>query len=521
MTVFLFPSPRGAVLRSLLALALTTITQACVSSGAAPRATSPARSAPIVAPSSAAADGPTVTLAHINDVYEIGPLDGGRSGGLARVAAVFASLRRDAAPVITTLGGDFLSPSALGTARVDGTPLAGRQMVDVLNATGLQFATLGNHEFDVAEAAFRARLDEARFQVVVSNVTDAQGQPFPKTVPGLVVPVVAQGRTLRIGLTGVVIDANPRPWVRYRPAIEAVRAAVAALPRPLDAIVVVSHLTLDEDAALAEALPDVDVIMGGHEHENWLLRRGARLTPIVKADANARSLALVTMQFGAAGTRPSVDSRLLPLDERVTPDAAVAQRVEHWTTTAYDAFRRDGFTPEAAVVTLPVPLDGRESVVRNRAGQLTELITAAMVRETGATIGLLNGGSVRIDDVVPPGPLTEYDVIRVMPFGGKVVRVQMTGALLQRVLEAGRRNAGEGGYLHYSTALTASSAGWQVNGLPVAPEASYSVALPEFLLTGREANMAFLTRTADGITGADEFRDIRRAFIDELRRTWP
>jgi len=357
--------------------------------------------------------------------------------------------------------------------------------------------------------------------VIVSNVTDAQGQPFPKTVPGLVVPVVAQGRTLRIGFTGVVIDANPRPWVRYRPAVESVRAAVAALPRPLDAIVVISHLTLDEDAALAEALPEIDVIVGGHEHENWLLRRGARLTPIIKADANARSLALVTMQFGEAGTRPSVDSRLLPLDERVTPDAAVAQRVDQWTTTAYDAFRRDGFTPEAAVVTLPVSLDGRESVVRNRAGQLTDLIVAAMVRETGATIGLLNGGSVRIDDVVPPGPLTEYDVIRVMPFGGKIVRVQMTGALLQRVLEAGRRNSGEGGYLHASASLTSAPAGWHVNGVPLNPETLYSVALPEFLLTGREANMAFLTRTASGVTGVEEFRDIRRAFIDELRRTWP
>ncbi|MBM3780904.1 MAG: bifunctional metallophosphatase/5'-nucleotidase [Acidobacteria bacterium] len=506
---------RRSLLRSLLSLSLAGVLQACVSSGAATRTPSPGQAVASVAATT------TVTLAHINDVYEIGALDSGRSGGLARVATAFAALRQSATPVITTLGGDFLSPSALGTARVDGTPLAGRQMVDVLNATGLQFATLGNHEFDVAEAAFRARLEEARFQVIVSNVTDAQGQPFPKTTPGVMVPVTVHGRALRIGLTGVVTDANPRPWVRYRPAVESVRQAVTALPRPLDAVVVISHLTLEEDAALVEALPEIDLIVGGHEHENWLLRRGARLTPIVKADANARSLAVVSMTFGAEGTRPVVESRLLPLDERVQPDRTVARRVEQWTATAYNAFRRDGFTPEAAVVTLPISLDGRESVVRNRTGQLTDLIVAGMVRETGAAIGLLNGGSVRIDDVIPPGPLTEYDVIRVMPFGGKIVRVQMSGALLQRVLEAGRRNAGEGGYLHHSAAVTSTSTGWQVNGTPLAPEMSYAVSLPEFLLTGREANMAFLTRTADGVTGVEEFRDIRRAFIEELRRTWP
>jgi len=465
--------------------------------------------------------GPTVTLAHINDVYEIGPLDGGRTGGLARVATAFAELRQSSTPLLTTLGGDFLSPSALGTARVDGSALAGRQMVDVLNATGLQYATLGNHEFDVAEAAFRARLAEARFQVIVSNVTDAQGQPFPKTVPGVVVPVTTQGRSLRIGLTGVVIDANPRPWVRYQPAIESVRRAIAALPPPLDAVVVISHLTLEEDAALAEALPDIDLIVGGHEHENWMLRRGSRLTPIIKADANARTMAVVTMGFGAAGTRPSVDSRLRVLDERVQPDAAVTRVVDQWTATAYDAFRRDGFTPEAAVVTVPVTLDGRESAVRNRPGPLTDLIVAGMVRETGATVGLLNGGSVRIDDVMPPGPLTEYDIIRVMPFGGKVVKVTMEGSLLRRVLEAGRRNAGEGGYLHHSVGLTVSESGWQVHGAPLDPQARYTVALPEFLLTGREANMAFLTRDAPGVTAVEEHRDIRRAFIEELRRMWP
>jgi 5'-nucleotidase/UDP-sugar diphosphatase len=514
---------RSLVTRALLAAALAGLLPACVSGGASTRATPPTPTAPGAATAGPASvdGGATLTLAHINDVYEIGALDAGRSGGLARVATAFATLRQSASPVITTLGGDFLSPSALGTARVDGNPLAGRQMVDVLNAAGLQFATLGNHEFDVTETAFRARLDEARFQVIVSNVTDAQGQPFPKTVPGVVVPVTTQGRTLRVGVTGVVIDINPRPWVRYRPAIASVRQAVAALPRPLDAVVVISHLTLEEDAALAEALPEIDVIVGGHDHENWLLRRGPRLTPIVKADANARSVAVVTMTFGPTGMRPVVESRLLPIDERVRPDAAVTQRVDHWVATAYDAFRRDGFTPEAAVVTLPVSLDGREATVRNRPGPLTNLIVAGMVRETGATVGLLNGGSVRIDDVMPPGPLTEYDVIRVMPFGGKIVQVRMTGALLQRVLEAGRKNAGEGGYLHHSASLVPTATGWQVNGLRVEPEISYTVALPEFLLTGREANMAFLTRTTEGLSVMEEFRDIRRALIDELRRTWP
>ena len=42
-----------------------------------------------------------------------------------------------------------------------------------------------------------------------------------------------------------------------------------------------------------------------------------------------------------------------------------------------------------------------------------------------AEAGLFNGGSVRVDDLLPAGPFTELDAIRVLPFGGEVVTVRM------------------------------------------------------------------------------------------------
>src|SRR5215831_3069796 len=148
-----------------VALLVAGITASAIVRAQTP-APAPGRSA---APARAAG---SVTIAHFNDVYEIDAVEGGRSGGLARVATAIADLRRRG-PVLATLGGDYLSPSAIGTARVDGEPLAGRQMVDVLNATGLQWATFGNHEFDLTEEQFRARLTQATFRLVSSNVTDA------------------------------------------------------------------------------------------------------------------------------------------------------------------------------------------------------------------------------------------------------------------------------------------------------------------------------------------------------------
>jgi len=461
----------------------------------------------------------TVTIVHLNDVYEIVPVEGGRAGGLARVATVLKRLKATRAPVLTTLGGDYLSPSALGTAIVDGRPLAGRQMVDVLNATGVDWATFGNHEFDVSEAAFRAHLSQATFRLVSSNVTDAAGQPFAGVPTSAIVPVTVDGRTITLGLVGVTIDSTRKPWVTYGDAIPAMRAEVEKLRGRVDAVVALTHLALDQDDQLVSAVPGIDLVLGGHEHENWLMYRGARFVPVVKADANVRSLAVVSLTFGAAGTRPEVSARLMPIDATIPADPAVDAIVGQWVARGFEGFRRQGFAPEAVVATTTEPLDGREAIVRNRAGKLTDIIVEAIGHEAGGVdVALFNAGSVRIDDVLPPGPITEYDVIRILPFGGKVVKATLDGELLERVLNTGVNNEGTGGYLHAWGARRENGA-WLVQGRPVDPARRYTVATTDFLLTGGEANLGYLTRANPQVRDVVELRDIRRAVIEQLKRS--
>lgn len=477
--------------------------------------------AAVIALSTAAcARGPAaLTILHFNDVYEIDAVEGGHSGGLARVAALRAQLARSSAPVMTTLGGDYLSPSAIGTARIDGQPLAGRQMVDVLNAVGVGWATFGNHEFDVPEAAFHERMREQKFALISSNVTDANGYAFAGTVRSMIVPMRVGGRDVRIGLIGLTIDSNHKPWVKYLPPIDAAKAEIAKIRAAgrVDTIVALTHLTLAGDQELVTAVEDIDLVLGGHEHENWIMKRGPRFTPVIKADANVRSVAVVTLTFERQGGRPAVTARLEVIDDHITADPAVDAVATKWRTAAFDAFAKDGFTPGAVVATVTEPLDGRESTVRNRPGPLTDIIATSLMREvTQADVAMFNGGSVRIDDVLPPGPITQYDIIRVLPFGGKVLRVTMDGALLAQVLDAGLRNQGTGGYLQ-TWGVAKGSTGWLVHDKPLNTGGRYVVALTEFLLTGAEANLAFLTRTNPHVKDVQEFRDIRQAVIEELK----
>ena len=119
-----------------------------------------------------------VTLLQLNDVYEITPLDRESVGKLARVAALRNELRAKNPNTFTLIAGDFVSPSAIGNALYEGESLKGRQMVSVLNAVGLDYATFGNHEFDIPRDLLLRRIRESTFRWTSANVTDALGDPF-------------------------------------------------------------------------------------------------------------------------------------------------------------------------------------------------------------------------------------------------------------------------------------------------------------------------------------------------------
>ena len=488
-------------------------------------ASAPPAAAP-EAPPDAATSVVEVTLLHINDVYEITPVEGGRSGGLARVATLLERLEEENPHTLMVLAGDLFSPSAIGTAKVDGQALAGRQMVAVLNEVGLDWATFGNHEFDVDEPAFRARLEESEFGWVSGNVATPSGEPWPGVEPWTVVPFGEPGGpSLRLGLLGATLQSGDPAWVKIADPIPALAAQAKELRGEVDVLVALTHLALDQDKTLAETVPEIDLVLGGHEHENWELRRGSGFTPIFKADANVRTIYVIRLRYDTATRELEIADELVPVTAAIPEDPETAAVVEHWVELAYAAFRADGFEPEAAVTTIPEALDGRESSVRNRPTNLTDLVAEAMLAaasaaEGGAQAAVFNSGSIRIDDVLSPGPLTQYDVIRVLPFGGDVVLVEMKGSLLTKVLDQGLANQGTGGYLQKAGVTQPEGGGWQIAGTPVDPAATYRVALTDFLLTGREANLGYLTPDNLDLKVLQTLEDIRKAVITELERRY-
>jgi 5'-nucleotidase len=459
-------------------------------------------------------------LLQVNDVYEITPVNG--AGGLARLASLKKQLLAENPNTFMVLAGDLFSPSALGTAKVDGTRLSGKQIVDGMNLAGLDFATFGNHEFDLNEAAFLQRMQETKARWISSNVTDAQGQPFANSQVNYLLQVTDQQQeSAKIGFFGVTLPSNPKDYVKYSDPLLTAAQQVAELDPQADVLVAITHLAVEQDKTLAARQPQVDLILGGHEHENMRVETGAGNPVIYKADANARTAYIHRVSYDLGSREAEIQSELKHLNPEIPDDAAVAQNVSQWLNIAHGGFRQDGFEPEAVVANAGVALDGLESSVRNRPTQLTDLILHSFLSAMPeAELALFNGGMIRIDDVLAAGPLTEYDIIRIMPFGGNLVLVEMKGSLLRQVLDAGRDNAGKGGYLQ-AAHVSSGDKGWEINHQPLEADRAYRVALNNFLLTGQEQGIGFLSRDNPELKVMAEGGDLRKALIAELKKRYP
>lgn len=460
-----------------------------------------------------------ITFLQINDVYEMTPVGG--EGGVARLATLMQRLQAENPNTYSVLSGDIFSPSALGTAKVDGQRLAGKQMVAAMNAFGLDFATFGNHEFDIKEDQFRQRMEETETQWFSSNVFEADGSSFANTPQNLIFSVPhPSGAEVTIGMFGVTLDSNPVSYVSYIDPFEAAASHISALKDHVDILVAVTHLSMEQDMDLAAQFPDIDLIIGGHEHENALEWHGPNRTPITKADANARTAYIIDMDFNHKTKHLNITPRLQRVTSEIPDDPKTAKVVEYWRDKAFAGFESQGFEPLKNVTTVTDALDGTEASVRTQQTLLTRLIAESMLHAApGTKAAIFNGGSIRIDDTILPGPITEYDIIRIMPFGGSVESVEMTGELLIKTLEQGLKNSGIGGYLQ-TAGVKKSGNLWSIGDTPITPDGKYNVAINDFLLTGKEQDLEFLNTDNPGLRKLKTHDDLRKALIVELKKVY-
>ncbi len=432
-----------------------------------------------------------ITLLQVNDVYTLEPVDEGRRGGFARLATLVKRIRRENPATLMALAGDVISPSVASTL------LRGEQMIAGLNAIGLDLATFGNHEFDFGPSVLAQRMRESAFTWLSANVLDRRsGRPFGGAQPDVFLTLAG----VRIGVFGLTTPetaktSSPGPDVEIREAIGVARAVTADLKaRGAQLLVAVTHQELGEDRALAAAPGvELDVILGGHEHEPLIAEEGRTL--ITKGGADARYLVQVDLWVGTDGRLRERSWTFHEVSARILPDPQVAAVV-----SAYG--ERLGRELEVVVGKTSVALEGRRGPLRSQETNLGDFIADAMRAHAKTDVALINGGGIRSDRIIPPGPLTRRDLAAMSPFGNVVMTLELTGRTLREVLEQAlpQREREAGGFLQVSGLRVsfdpARPAGprivtVEVAGAPLEPERRYTAAVIDYIAAGKDGLTAF------------------------------
>ncbi|MBM3417141.1 MAG: bifunctional metallophosphatase/5'-nucleotidase [Bacteroidetes bacterium] len=468
----------------------------------------------------------TLCFIQLNDIYEINALQGGKSGGIARIATFIQSCKKRY-PTYSFVAGDFLSPSVMGTAVVSGERLSGKQMIDGLNALGIDYVTFGNHEFDVGEIALQKRINESKFVWFSSNVKRSDGSPFYKDSAGFKkyfpasINITSPQKEFSVSLFSLTLPSNTPSYSRFYQYDTILQVMLPALRNKNTMIMGLTHLSAAEDIHLLEKYPAIRLSMGGHEHENMYLTSSHK-SFVAKADANGKSI-YKHLIYKNEKNNLEVTSELIKVDESIEADPKVISIVHNWEEKVYDAFRKQGLEPTRSVCFLIDTLNGLESSIRYEQNSMGNAVNRALTLQAGADVSFINAGAIRIDDKVI-GNITELDVIRIMPFGNKIVEVEMKGELLEKMIKTNDDRKGLGGYLQYSSNIKYQNESVFLNDSRIENEKIYRIHTIEFLLSGKELKLEYFTpsnplisRVTPLANDAKEQVDLRKAFIQHLK----
>jgi 5'-nucleotidase len=366
-----------------------------------------------------------ITLLQVNDVYQEEPVDGGARGGLARVSTLRKQILQEQPNTLFLLAGDTLSPSVASRF------FKGKQMVACWNALGIDYAVLGNHEFDFGNEVLKERIAESKFQWVCANVIDkTTGKQFDNLAPY----VIREVGGIKLGIIGLLTPDTMRSSHAGKnieitdPCKTAKRYVPEMRAQGAQVIVALTHLLMGTDKQVAHCVP-IDAIIGGHEHV--VLDAVAHGTPIIKSGSDARNLGRIDISYSPEEKKVySVDWEMIPVTDKIADDAAVRALIHEFD----DKLKADLDQPAGDTT---VALDAMQADNRSQETNLGDFIADAFRKQTSADVAIVNGGSIRSNTTLPPGKLSRRDVVAILPFDNPVVKLEMSGHALRKALENG------------------------------------------------------------------------------------
>ena len=485
-------------------------------------------------------DGKTVIL-HSNDVH--GAID-----LYAAMAALKADYEAQGAEVILADAGDY----SQGTVYVSVNK--GADAVTMMNATGYDVVTLGNHEFDYGYAQLVENMKAAKFQVLCADVLGADG----KTIYDANTIIEKGG--VKIGFFGLETPeaqtkANPKliQGLKFlagadgKELYNCAAAQVADLKaKGADLVVCLAHLGVDESSEpytsydLVKNVQGIDFIIDGHSHT--VMTAGPNGEPIQSTGTAFANIGVITIdnatkkiesnELKAIWHKEKIDGKSVTVYDYKGCDMAVADAAKAIIDPIDKAYGEKFAVSEVALNGAKAPNGNRDSETN-----LGDLITDAMLWKVLAdaeitvpeenVVAITNGGGIRAS--IGVGDVTKKDINTVLPFGNTLAVVYVKGSELLEALEASTYCTPEsiGGFpqvagmqftvatyetydkndesypnsTYYGPKTINRVTIGSINGKDFDPEATYAVITNNFVAGGGDTYYAFAAATNQFDTG--------------------
>jgi 2',3'-cyclic-nucleotide 2'-phosphodiesterase (5'-nucleotidase family) len=369
---------------------------------------------------------------------------------------------------------------------LQGTPLStvykGEPDMHVLNLMDPDAMCVGNHEFDFGFDNFQKLLALSRFPILAANIyVKETGEHLTTPFVSLTLADGTKGAAFGLTTPDTAVQTSPKnvQQLYFTDAVEEARKLVPELLKEAQFIVAVTHLGHKEDLELAAAVPEIDLIVGGHSHTAVETPVQVGKTLVVQTGGYGEKLGQVDMLV-SGGDIVKYRGFLREIGPSITPDPQVQAIVDKYANQLDDRLRE-------VIAHTTVRLDGEHELSRAQETNLGNLITDIIRDYARADICLWNAGGIRSS--IEAGPITFGDILTVVPFGNIIATKPVSGEQLQQVLEF---NASQprpfGGFLQVS-GLTVEIEGDRlgkvmVGDKPLEPQATYTLVTSEFMLAG-------------------------------------
>ena len=373
--------------------------------------------------------GKTVIL-HTNDVH-------GAIEGYAYITALKAYYEAKGAEVILVDAGDY----SQGEVYVSDTK--GLDAVEMMNVTGYDVVTLGNHEFDYGYAQIKENMTKADFKILCANVYGEDGTPI---FDANYTYTTKSG--VKIGFFGMETPeaqtkANPAliKGLKFDTDLKAVAEKQLEALKDDDVVIALSHLGVDDSSKpytsydLYNAAKGIDFIIDGHSHS--VMTKGKNGEPIQSTGTKFANIGVIVIDDAS---KKIESNSLYEIKEDTAKDAVVAAAAQKITDRIDKEYG-------AVFAKSKVELNGAKAPNGNRDGETNngDLITDAMLwkvmqNKEGLTVNedhvvaITNGGGIRA--AIKVGDVTKKDIKTVLPFGNTIEVIYVTGNELLEALEA-------------------------------------------------------------------------------------